>query len=159
MFCSFLAPAILTIEGRFVRRPSRLSAAAAVVIAVLQTLATAACAFDEDVVKRQFLAAGDRFAGQRQFKEAVLEYRNAVQIDPMFAEARTRLAATYEQSGDTANAFREYVRAADLSPADVALQLNRESLIRAYVVEADNLESIHNHSAFARLARSPDAGS
>jgi MptA/FolE2 family GTP cyclohydrolase len=42
---------------------------------------------------------------------------------------------------------------------DVALELNRESLIRAYVVEADNLESIHNHSAFARLARSPDAGS
>ncbi len=78
---------------------------------------------DEDVVKRQFLAAGDRFASQRQFKEAVLEYRNAVQIDPMFAEARTRLAASYEQSGDRANAFREYVRAADLSPTDVALQL------------------------------------
>ncbi len=136
MFCSFLAPAILTIEGRFVRRPSRLSAAAAVVIAVLQTLATAACAFDEDVVKRQFLAAGDPFAGQRQFKEADHEYSNAVQIDPLFAEARTRLAATYEQSGDTANAFREYVRAADLSPADVALQLKAA----AYLIGAGRVD-------------------
>ena len=42
---------------------------------------------------------------------------------------------------------------------DVALELNREPLIRAYVVEAENLESIHNHSAFARLVRSPAARS
>jgi len=36
---------------------------------------------------------------------------------------------------------------------DVALELNRESRVRAYEVEAENFESIHNHSAFARLAR------
>jgi GTP cyclohydrolase I len=42
---------------------------------------------------------------------------------------------------------------------DVALELNREPRVRAYVVEAENFESIHNHSAFARLSRSPDARS
>lgn len=42
---------------------------------------------------------------------------------------------------------------------DVALELNREPLVSAYVVEAVNLESIHNHSAFARLARSSAAKS
>jgi GTP cyclohydrolase IB len=36
---------------------------------------------------------------------------------------------------------------------DVALELNREPRVRAYVVEAENFESIHNHSAFARLVR------
>jgi GTP cyclohydrolase FolE2 len=36
---------------------------------------------------------------------------------------------------------------------DVALELNRQPLVRAYVVEAENFESIHNHSAFARLSR------
>ncbi len=36
---------------------------------------------------------------------------------------------------------------------DVALELNHERRVRAYVVEAENFESIHNHSAFARLAR------
>jgi GTP cyclohydrolase FolE2 len=40
---------------------------------------------------------------------------------------------------------------------DVALELNLEPLVRAYSVEAENFESIHNHSAFARLARSPAA--
>jgi GTP cyclohydrolase I len=34
---------------------------------------------------------------------------------------------------------------------DVALALNREPRVRAYVVEAENFESIHNHSAFARV--------
>ena len=36
---------------------------------------------------------------------------------------------------------------------DVALALNREPRVRAYVVEAENFESIHNHSAFARVTR------
>ena len=39
---------------------------------------------------------------------------------------------------------------------DVALALNREPRVRAYVVEAENFESIHNHSAFARVVRPRD---
>lgn len=34
---------------------------------------------------------------------------------------------------------------------DVALSLNREPRVLAYTVEAENFESIHNHSAFARI--------
>lgn len=40
---------------------------------------------------------------------------------------------------------------------DVALSLNQEPRVGAYVVEAENFESIHNHSAFARIVRSPDS--
>ena len=36
---------------------------------------------------------------------------------------------------------------------DVALSLNQELRVGAYVVEAENFESIHNHSAFARISR------
>ncbi len=39
---------------------------------------------------------------------------------------------------------------------DVALALNREPRVLAYVVEAENFESIHNHSAFARVVRPMD---
>ena len=43
---------------------------------------------------------------------------------------------------------------------DAALALNREPRVVAYVVEAENFESIHNHSAFARIERAhPAAGS
>lgn len=36
---------------------------------------------------------------------------------------------------------------------DIALALNCEPRVGAYVVEVENFESIHNHSAFARIAR------
>ncbi len=36
---------------------------------------------------------------------------------------------------------------------DVALALNQEPRVSAYVVEVENFESIHNHSAFARIVR------
>lgn len=36
---------------------------------------------------------------------------------------------------------------------DVALGLNADLRIGAYVVEAENFESIHNLSAFARIVR------
>jgi len=34
---------------------------------------------------------------------------------------------------------------------DVALELGREPRVSSYSVEAENFESIHNHSAFARI--------
>jgi GTP cyclohydrolase I len=40
---------------------------------------------------------------------------------------------------------------------DVAKRLNDEERISAYVVEAENFESIHNHSAYALIERDKDA--
>ena len=36
---------------------------------------------------------------------------------------------------------------------DVAMALDRDPRILAYSVEAENFESIHNHSAYARIER------
>ena len=36
---------------------------------------------------------------------------------------------------------------------DVAMRLNSEDRVRAYVVEAENFESIHNHSAYALIEK------
>jgi len=37
---------------------------------------------------------------------------------------------------------------------DVAGELNRDKRIDWYVVESENFESIHNHSAYARIEKS-----
>ena len=39
---------------------------------------------------------------------------------------------------------------------DVAVRLNKEERVRAYVVEAENFESIHNHSAYALIEKDKD---
>ena len=41
---------------------------------------------------------------------------------------------------------------------DVAVRLNKEERVRAYVVEAENFESIHNHSAYALIEKDKEAG-
>ena len=40
---------------------------------------------------------------------------------------------------------------------DVAMRLNADERIRAYVVESENFESIHNHSAYAMIERDKEA--
>jgi GTP cyclohydrolase FolE2 len=51
-----------------------------------------------------------------------------------------------EQAYDNPKFVEDLVR-------DVAVALNQDSRVGAYVVEAENFESIHNHSAFARVIR------
>lgn len=55
-----------------------------------------------------------------------------------------------EMAYDNAKFVEDLVR-------DVALVLDRDARIRGYLVEAENFESIHNHSAFARVERPSDA--
>jgi GTP cyclohydrolase IB len=38
---------------------------------------------------------------------------------------------------------------------DIAASLNRDGRIEGYVVESENFESIHNHSAYAMIAKDP----
>jgi GTP cyclohydrolase I len=40
---------------------------------------------------------------------------------------------------------------------DVALALNQDVRIRAYRVESENFESIHNHSAYAMIEHDKEA--
>jgi GTP cyclohydrolase I len=41
---------------------------------------------------------------------------------------------------------------------DIAVRLNKEERIRAFTVEAENFESIHNHSAYAMIENDKEAG-
>ena len=40
---------------------------------------------------------------------------------------------------------------------DVAAQLNKDKRISSYVVESENFESIHNHSAYAMIVKEEDS--
>src|SRR4029077_2625829 len=40
---------------------------------------------------------------------------------------------------------------------DVAVALNKDKRVRAYVVESENFESIHNHSAYAMIEHDKEA--
>ena len=39
---------------------------------------------------------------------------------------------------------------------DIAVHLNKDDRVRGYVVESENFESIHNHSAYALIEKDKD---
>ena len=70
-----------------------------------------------------------RVFAAKQYKEAIVEYRGAVQQDPQSGEARYKLAEAYVRDNDPAGAYREYVRAADLMPANLEAQLKAGQML------------------------------
>jgi tetratricopeptide (TPR) repeat protein len=92
-------------------------------------IAATGCSKDPEVAKREYLQSGNRYVSEKKFNEAVVEYRNAIQQDARFGEARFKLAETYVQLGDASNAYREYVRAADLLPDDATAQIKATQML------------------------------
>ena len=88
-----------------------------------------ACGQDPEAAKAAHLQSGDKFFAEKKFREASIEYRNAVQADPKFADARRKLAETYLELNEGENALREYVRAADLLPGDADVQIRAGRLL------------------------------
>lgn len=74
-------------------------------------------------------ARGDRFMTEKKYREASLEYRNALQKDPMLGDVRMKLAEAYYAIGDYPNALRECQRAADLLPDDTGAQIRTGKLL------------------------------
>lgn len=85
-------------------------------------VALAACS-NPEVTKKKYFDQGNAAFDKGQYNEAILAYRNAIKVDPLFGDARLKLAGAYEQVGQRANAMREYVRAADLLPDKADVQL------------------------------------
>ena len=81
---------------------------------------TVACGKDA----QDYLASGDRLVAEQKYRDAVVQYRNAVEQDPTSGQARYRLAQALMLAGEPGPAIREFVRAADLLPDDAAVQLD-----------------------------------
>jgi tetratricopeptide (TPR) repeat protein len=92
-------------------------------------LAAFGCRTDPNVAKQEYVKSGDRYVEEKKYFEAIVQYRNALQQDGKFGEARYKLAETYVKVGDAGNALREYVRAADLLPNDVDLQVKAAAFL------------------------------
>jgi len=78
---------------------------------------------------QSYVERGDAYLKEGNVNAAVLEYRNAVNKDAMFAPARLKLAEAYRRQGNGAGALAESVRAADLLPADIDAQLKAGSML------------------------------
>jgi putative PEP-CTERM system TPR-repeat lipoprotein len=89
------------------------------------------CSRDPQARKQAYFESGTTYLDKGDYRAAVIEFRNAVNIDPLFGPARAKLADSYARLGDGANALAEYVRAADLLKDDYDVQLRAAALLLA----------------------------
>src|SRR5688572_9543817 len=108
-----------------------LAVAARLVATLVTMVMAAACSQDPDVRKLAYLANGDGYFSEKKYAEAIVEYRNAVEADNGFGEARYKLAKAYAAAGDHQRAAREHIRAADLLPGDARAQLDAVTYLLA----------------------------
>ena len=119
----------------------------------------AACRRGNSSSKEQYVARGNAYAAERKYREAIVEYLNAIRIDPKFGPAHARLGDAYFRHDEPRLALREYVSAADLMATDVDAQLNAaQALLLAGSYQdaqgrADKALAIDSRNATAQLIR------
>src|SRR6266536_6051412 len=91
--------------------------------ALAACVAASACARSDEALRREHLSRGDKYVAQHKLDEAIIEFRIAAQIDPRSGEVRKKLGRAYLDINDNAHALGEFVRAADLLPDDLEVQL------------------------------------
>lgn len=88
---------------------------------------------------------GMEYVAADNTKAAILEFRNAVQIDPKFADARYQLALAYLKTGDGKQAFKQFERAASLDPKNTDALLKSAEMYflgKAYKESRERVEKL-----------------
>jgi tetratricopeptide (TPR) repeat protein len=87
------------------------------------------CSRDPNVRKQKFLESGDRYFSQGKYREAAIQFSNAVQIDSRFAEAHYQLGQTYLKLGESQRAFQELDRTVELAPDNYRAHIDLANLL------------------------------
>ena len=90
-----------------------------------------ACSRDPNIRKQKYFESGNRDFEQSKYNEAVVEYLNAVKLDPSFAKAHYQLAETYIRLQAWPDAYRELQRTVELDSSNVKAQVELGNLLVA----------------------------
>ena len=91
-----------------------------VALALIALLAFVSCSRDPNVAKKRYLDSGNKYFDKARYKEASIQYRNAIKIDPRYGLAHYKLALVALKllpRPDLGGAVRELRRAKELLPA------------------------------------------
>jgi tetratricopeptide (TPR) repeat protein len=74
------------------------------------------CTRDPNVRKQKYFDSGEKYFAEGKFREAEIQYRNAIQVDSRFAQAHYQLGETYLKLEDRSHAYLELSRTVELDP-------------------------------------------
>jgi len=107
----------------------------------LLVLCVSACATDPQDQVAALIARGDAYVAAKQFAEASIEYRRALQTTPAAASVHYKLALAYEKLNRNSDAVRELIRVTELVAwhRDANLRVARLFMVNGRFEDADRL--------------------
>ncbi len=109
---------------------------------LLFTSLMAACSTSPEEKKTAHYQKGMEYINAGEHRFAAVEFRNAVEIDPRFAEARYQLGLAYLKTERPGEALRELERAASLDPSNTDALLKTAEIYLLAGQPDNSLESI-----------------
>jgi len=99
------------------------------ILLIVALLPLVSCSSDPATQKRKYLNSGESYFKAAKYQEAVIQFRNALEIDPRFATAHYQLGRTYLALKNPASAYRETNEAVTLDPGNADAQLQFAALL------------------------------
>jgi Flp pilus assembly protein TadD len=91
----------------------------------------AGCHGDRNIRKHKYLESGRRFSADGKYREAAIQYLNALKVDGEFIDAHYELAQAYEHLGQSTEACAELARTIDLQPDNYKARIDLGNLLFA----------------------------
>lgn len=104
----------------------------------------AGCTRDPNVRKHKYFESGQRYASKGKYREAVIQYRNAIEVDATYADAHYQLAHAYVHMQDWQHAYSELARTIELQPDNYKAHLEIADLLITDG-EPDKLRAAQDH--------------
>ena len=106
-----------------------LPAVARVFTVALIAVSFAGCSRDPNARKQKFLASGQRYFAQGKYSEASIQFHNAIDLDPNFAQAHYQLAQANLKLHLGSLALQELNRTIELQPDNYAAHIDLAQLL------------------------------
>jgi tetratricopeptide (TPR) repeat protein len=107
------------------------SAIGLLLFATLLSVFITSCSRNPNIRKQKYLESGKKYYEKAKYREAAIQFSNALQVDPRFADAHYQLAQTYLKMGSYPAAYQELRRTVDLQPDNTRAQLDIGNLLLA----------------------------
>lgn len=87
------------------------------------------CSRDPNVRKQKYFESGERYFNKGKYREAIIQYRNATEVDGAFAAAHYQLGQSYLKLQDWQHAYAEFSRTVELQPENYKARLDLANLL------------------------------
>src|SRR5690349_11767707 len=95
-----------------------------VAVGALTAALLLSCSHDPNKEKHAYFDSGTRYFQQEKFREASIQFQNAIKVDPAYADAHYQLAQCYMKLKIWNQAFAELLRTVDLAPKNYKARID-----------------------------------